>query len=255
MLTSTLHTILATVVISLTGFIGFFTLSLNEKTLHRVLFVLVAYSAGTILGAALFDLLPEAVELVDEALVFPIIAGGFVFFLFLERVIYWYHGHGHEYEHGEETVTKGFAYLNLIGDFIHNFIDGMIIAAGFINGFVVGLTTAIAVLFHELPQEMGDYGILVYAGIERRRALILNFLAAVSVVVGGVFGSLFIASVEELSGWMVAFSAGAFLFLSASELIPEMLEEDDRGRSVIQLAILVLGMLTIYSLGLVFPHK
>lgn len=255
MLTSTLHTILATVVISLTGFIGFFTLSLNEKTLHRVLFVLVAYSAGTILGAALFDLLPEAVELVDEALVFPIIAGGFVFFLFLERVIYWYHGHGHEYEHGEETVTKGFAYLNLIGDFIHNFIDGMIIAAGFINGFVVGLTTAIAVLFHELPQEMGDYGILVYAGIERRRALILNFLAAVSVVVGGVFGSLFIASVEEFSGWMVAFSAGAFLFLSASELIPEMLEEDDRGRSVIQLAILVLGMLTIYSLGLVFPHE
>ena len=255
MLTSTLHTVFATLAISLTGFIGFFTLSLSEKTLHRMLFVLVAYSAGTILGAALFDLLPEAVELVDEALVFPIVAGGFVFFLFLERVIYWYHGHGHEYEHGEEKVTMGFAYLNLIGDFIHNFIDGMIIAAGFINGFVVGLTTAIAVLFHELPQEMGDYGILVYAGIERRRALMLNFLAGVSVVVGGVFGSLFIASVEELSGWMVAFSAGAFLFLSASELIPEMLKEDDRGRAVIQLAILVLGMLTIYSLGFVFPHE
>ena len=255
MLTSTLYTILSTIVISLTGFIGFFTLSLSEKTLHRILFVLVSYSAGTILGAALFDLLPEAVELVDEALVFPIVAAGFVFFLFLERVIYWYHGHGHENEHGEEKVTMGFAYLNLVGDFIHNFIDGMIIAAGFINGFVVGLTAAIAVLFHELPQEMGDYGILVYAGIERRRALALNFLAAVSVVVGGAFGSLFIASVEELGGWMVAFSAGAFLFLSASELIPEMLREDDRMRSVIQLAILVLGMLTIYSLGLLFPHE
>jgi zinc and cadmium transporter len=255
MLTSTLHTILATIVISLTGFIGFFTLSLNEETLHRVLFVLVAFSAGTILGAALFDLLPEAVELVDEALVFPIVAGGFVFFLFLERVIYWYHGHGHEFEHGDEKLTKGFAYLNLMGDFIHNFIDGMIIAAAFINGFVVGLTAAVAVLFHELPQEMGDYGILVYAGVERRKALLLNFLAAVSVVVGGAFGSLFIASVEELGGWMVAFSAGAFLFLSASELIPEMLKEDDRVRSVIQLAILVLGMLTIYSLGLLFPHE
>ena len=94
MLTSTLHTVFATLAISLTGFIGFFTLSLSEKILHRVLFVLVAFSAGTILGAALFDLLPEAVELVDEALVFPIVAGGFVFFLFLERVIYWYHGHG-----------------------------------------------------------------------------------------------------------------------------------------------------------------
>jgi zinc and cadmium transporter len=91
------------------------------------------------------------VELVDEHLVFPIVAAGFFFFLFLERVIYWYHGHGHEYEHGEEKVTKGFAYLNLVGGFIHNFIDGMIIAVTFINGFVVGLTAAMAVLFHELP--------------------------------------------------------------------------------------------------------
>lgn len=91
--------------------------------------------------------------------------------------------------------------------------------------------------------------------MEKRRALSLNFLAATSVIIGGAFGSLFIASVEELSGWMVAFSAGAFLFLSASELIPEMLEEDDGGRVVIQLVILVLGMLTIYSLGLVFPHE
>lgn len=255
MLPSTLHTILATVAISLTAFIGFFTLSLNEETLHRILFVLLAYSAGTILGAALFDLLPEAVELVDEHLVYPIIAAGFVFFLFLERVIYWYHGHGHEYGGSGEKVTKGFAYLNLVGDFIHNFIDGMIIAAAFVNGFVLGLTTAIAVLFHELPQEMGDYGILVYAGVERRRALALNFLAAVSVILGGVFGSMFISMVEELGGWMVAFSAGAFLFLSASELIPEMLKEGDGRRAVVQLAILVLGMLTIYSLGLVFPHE
>ncbi|MBN2336293.1 ZIP family metal transporter [Candidatus Bathyarchaeota archaeon] len=244
--------------ISLTSFIGMFTLSINEKTLHKMLSVLVAYSAGTILGAALFDLLPEAVELVDEHLVYPIIAVGFVFFLFLERGIYWYHGHGHvhEFEHGEEKkLTKAFVYLNLIGDFIHNFIDGMIIAAGFINGFTVGLTTAIAVWFHELPQEMGDYGILVYGGIDRRRALLLNFAAALSVVIGGIFGSIFIAAVEGLSGWMVAFSAGAFLFLSASELIPEMHDENDRRRALLQLAILVLGMLTIYALGIVLHHE
>ena len=257
MLSSTLYTILATLVISLTAFIGMFTLSFNENTLHKILTILVAYSAGTILGAALFDLLPEAVELVDEHLVFPIVAAGFVFFLFLERSIYWYHGHGHvhEFRHGEEKqLTKGFAYLNLVGDFVHNFIDGMIIAAGFINGFVVGLSTAIAVLFHELPQEMGDYGILVYAGFDKRRALTLNLFAAMSVVLGGVFGSLFIGTVENLSGWMIAFSAGAFLFLSASELIPEMHEEKDRGKAALQLAVLVLGMLTIYALGIVFDH-
>jgi zinc and cadmium transporter len=256
MLTSTLYTILATLFAFLSSFIGIFTISLNEKTLHKVLSILVAYSAGTILGAALFDLLPEAVELVDKTLVYPIIAFGFVFFLLLERTIYWYHGHGHEHEFKEEVgEPKSFAYLNLIGDFIHNFIDGMIIAAAFVNSTTVGVAATIAVIFHELPQEMGDYGILVYAGFERRRALILNSAAALSVVVGGIFGSFFLSSMENLEGYMVAFSAGAFIFLSASELIPEMQEEHDRGKALIQLFVLILGMATIYMLGVVFQHQ
>jgi len=253
MLQSTLYTLVATILVSLSSFIGIFTISLNEKTLHKVLTILVAYSAGTILGAALFDLLPEAVELVDETLVYPIIAFGFVFFLLLERTLYWYHGHGHGHELEEEGITKDFAYLNLLGDFVHNFIDGMIIAASFTNSVTIGVSAAIAVMFHELPQEMGDYGILVYAGMERRRALILNFLAAVSVVVGGVFGSFFIGAVDNLEGYMVAFSAGAFIFLSASELIPEMHEKNDRGRALIQLLVLILGMFTIYMLGIWLP--
>ncbi len=257
MLQSTLYTLVATILVSLSSFIGIFTISLNERTLHKVLTILVAYSAGTILGAALFDLLPEAVELVDETLVYPIIAFGFVFFLLLERTLYWYHGHGHghEFQHEGEEVPKDFAYLNLLGDFVHNFIDGMIIAASFVNSVTVGVAAAVAVVFHELPQEMGDYGILIYAGIERKRALILNSLAAASVIVGGIFGSFFIGMVENLEGYMVAFSAGAFIFLSASELIPEMHEEHDRWRALIQLAVLILGMLTIYMLGIWFPHE
>lgn len=257
MLTSTLHTIISTLIISALSFVGVFTLSVNEKTLHKILTILIAYSAGTILGAALFDLLPEAIALVDEQLVYPLIAFGFVTFLFLERIIYWYHGHGHGHEFQEdeerEEITKEFAYLNLIGDFIHNFIDGMIIASGFISGTSIGTATAIAVAFHELPQEMGDYGILVFAGIERRRALLLNLSAASSVIIGGLVGSVFINMNDSIGGYMVAFSAGAFIFLSASELIPEMHEKNDRGRAVVQLVILVLGMLTIYALGIVFP--
>jgi zinc and cadmium transporter len=258
MLASTLQTFLATLIISIFSLIGIFTISLNEKKLHKILLILVAYSAGTILGAALFDLLPEAVELVDEQLVFPIIAFGFVFFLLLERFLYWYHGHGHVHEIGktvEGGPTKSFAYLNLIGDFIHNFIDGMIIAAGFVNGLGIGITTSIAVAFHELPQEMGDYGILVYAGFQRRKALVLNFAAAFSIVLGGLFGSFFLGVIESLGGWMVAFSTGAFIFLSASELIPEMHEEQDRWKNLVQIFVLLLGMLTIYSLGIIFPHE
>jgi len=253
---SLVNTFIATFVISLLSLIGIFTVSLAQETLHKILSVLVAYSAGTILGASLFDLLPEAVELVDEHLVYPIIAAGLGVFLFLERILYWYHGHGHthELEESYEGVTKEFAYLNLIGDFIHNFIDGMIIAAAFINSFTVGLAAAIAVAFHELPQEMGDYGILVYAGVDRKRALLYNFGAALSVVFGGIFGSFFIGAVENLAGNMIAFSAGAFLFLSASELIPEMWEDKNRKTALIQMVILFLGMLTIYALGLFFHH-
>jgi zinc and cadmium transporter len=255
---SLVNTLIATIAVSILSLIGIFTVSLAQETLHKILSVLVAFSAGTILGASLFDLLPEAVELVDEHLVFPIIAIGFGVFLFLERTLYWYHGHGHTHKLDQEedsAPTKEFAYLNLIGDFIHNFIDGMIIAAAFINSFTVGLSAAIAVAFHELPQEMGDYGILVYAGVDRRRALIYNFAAALSVVFGGLFGSFFIGSVENLAGYMIAFSAGAFIFLSASELIPEIWEDRNTKMTLIKMGILFLGMILIYALGLVFHHE
>lgn len=259
MLNSTLYTFFATFLISLLSLIGIFSLSLSESTLHRILNFLIAYSAGTIFGAALFDLMPEAVELVDERLVFPIIAFGYVFFLFMERGLYWYHGHGHKHEFptseremNHNDMTKGFAYLNVFGDFLHNFIDGMIIAASFVNGVTVGVAASIAVAFHELPQEMGDYGILVYAGFERRKALLYNFAAALSIVAGGLFGSFFISYVAELSSWMIAFSAGAFLFLSASELIPEIHDDRDWKKSLIQIIFLLLGMITIYSLGFIF---
>jgi zinc and cadmium transporter len=248
--------ILATLIISLFSLTGMFTLSMREKKLYSILFYLVAFSAGTILGASLFDLLPEAVELVDESVVFIYIAFGYVMFFVLERFIYWYHGHGHvediESLKDERTMTKDFAYLNLLGDAIHNFIDGMIIAASFTVGIHIGIATTIAVIFHELPQEMGDYGILIYAGFDKTRALILNFAAALSVVLGGLFAVFFLEVVDALSGFLISFSAGAFLYLAASELIPELKEEKDFQRSLIQFAVFILGLTVIWYLGIIF---
>jgi zinc and cadmium transporter len=257
MIPETFTIVLATFVVSLFSLSGIFAMSLNEERLHSILFFLLAFSAGTIFGAAVFDLLPEAVELVDEHVVFTYIAFGYVAFYFLERFIYWYHGHGHHEDVGgmEEEVTRGFAYLNLLGDGIHNFIDGMVIAASFTVGFQVGLAATIAVIFHELPQEMGDYGILMYAGFERVRALLLNFGVALCVVLGGVFATFFLETVEAMSGVLISFSAGAFLYLAASELVPELQHERDFRRSLIQFVVFILGMALIYSLGLVFPHE
>ena len=258
MATDFIIVILATFIVSLFSLSGIFALSLNEERLHSVLFFLIAFSAGTIFGASLFDLLPEAVELVDEHLVSTYIALGFVASFFLERFIYWYHGHGHSEDIKiirEKTETSTFAYLNVLGDGIHNFLDGMIIAASFSVGYQVGVASTIAVIFHELPQEMGDYGILIYSGFEKVKALALNFVAALTVVVGGIFASFFLEAVDTLSGFLIAFSAGAFLYLSAAELIPEMKKEDEFWRSLIQFVVFLIGMAVIYSLGFIFPHE
>jgi zinc and cadmium transporter len=239
--------------------VGIYALSLKEKTLHSILLVLVAFSAGSILGAAYFDLLPEALGLFEEeSVVFIYITFGFVLFFFLERFIYWYHGHGHETDISAKTAdrasNKGFAYLNLIGDGIHNFVDGMVIAASFLLGFSVGLATTVAVIFHELPQEMGDYGILVYAGFKRKRALLLNFVVALVVILGGISAVFFIETVEALSGLLIAFSAGGFIYLAASELIPELHEEKSFKKSVVQFVMFILGISLVWSLGIIFPE-
>jgi len=218
----------------------------------------VAFSAGSILGAACLDLLPRAIELVEKPVVFIYIVIGFIFFFFLERFIYWYHGHGHETEIsapiGDRGVTKSFVYLNLLGDAIHNFIDGMVIAASFPIGFSVGLAVTIAVIFHELPQEMGDYGILLYGGFKRWSALFLNFFVALTVVLGGIFAVLTLETAEASSGLLVAFATGGFIFLAASELLPELRNEKNFKKSVIQFFIFVLGVILIWLLGIIFPE-
>ena len=257
-MSSLINIIVATVVVSLFSLVGIYALSLKEKTLHSILLVLVAFSAGSILGAAYFDVLPEAMKLVEESVVFIYITIGFISFFFLERFIYWYHGHGHEADISgkiaDRAATKSFAYLNLIGDGIHNFIDGAVIAASFLIGFSVGLATTVAVIFHELPQEMGDYGILVYGGFKRREALLLNFVVALTVILGGIFAVFFIETVETLSGLLIALSAGGFIYLAASELIPELHKEKNFKKSVVQFVIFILGIVLIWSLGIVFPE-
>jgi len=249
----------ATGLISLISLSGIFALSLSDEALHKILFVVIGFSAGSILGAVYFDLLPEAVELAEE-LAFVYIALGFISFFFLERFLYWYHGHGHREDIEALPAIPGrantseFVYLNLVGDAIHNFIDGLVIAASFLASPAVGLAATIAIIFHELPQEMGDYGILIYGGFKRRMALVLNFAVALTVVLGGATALFLIGSVEALSGVLIALAAGGFIYLGASELVPELHEEKTLGRSVLQFVAFLLGMALIWSLGIVFPE-
>ncbi len=255
-LSNLLYAIGAVTVISLLSLVGIFAISLKEATLDRILFALLPFSAGSILGAAYLNLLLEAVEFLGEEQLSTAslyITLGFLGFFFLERFIYWYHGHvhGNQSPVEEKMTVKKFVYLNLVGDGIHNLIDGMTIAASFLISMTVGLTTTVAVIFHEFPQEIGDYGVLVYGGFTRYKALLFNFLSALTAIVGVFISNYFL---QDSVGFLMALTAGGFIYLAASELIPEIQKEENIGKSMIQFVLFVFGITLIWSLGLLFPE-
>ncbi|MEM4727376.1 MAG: ZIP family metal transporter [Candidatus Bathyarchaeia archaeon] len=249
------YIILSTILVSIPSLVGVSALSIREETLHRFLIFLIAFSAGAIMGAVYFDLLPEAMEQLESQVALDYIALGFILFFILERLIYWYHGHGHSEEIEstafEVTNIKGFVYLNLFGDAIHNFLDGLIIAASYMISFELGISTTIAVFFHEFPQEMGDYGLLVYGGLSSFKALILNFLIALISILGGAVGILLTGNFQGIGGVLIALSAGGFIYLGASELIPEIKRQKGITKSFSQLAFFLLGIIFMRFLKLI----
>ncbi|MFX1234820.1 MAG: ZIP family metal transporter [Promethearchaeota archaeon] len=260
---------------------GLFMISIKEKTMDKFLFILVAFATGTILATALFDLIPESVHHLEELnaggagisefLLFSFIIMGFVIFFIIERFIYWFHGHAHEKEDRlvcYDTITEGsskilekggkiknFAVLNLIGDSLHNFLDGIIIMVAFLNGISTGLVITLAVLFHELPQEIGDFGILVYGGFSKRRALLFNFASAMVALLGGLLAYLLSGFISVFNLFFLAFSGGGFLYIASTELMPELIKEKNLKKSIIQAIIFIIGLLLIISMVILLPHE
>ena len=267
--------------IGLLSLTGLFMISMKEKTLDRILFILIAFATGTILATALFDLIPESIHHLEElnaggagialSLVFTFIIIGFVIFFVIERFIYWFHGHAHEKEDKYvcyETMTgnsdlvvnggrniKSFAFLNLIGDGLHNFLDGIIIMVAFLSGTRNGVIITLAVLFHELPQEIGDFGILLYGGFTKKRALLFNFLSAMVALLGGLIAFILSDTVELFNLFFLAFSGGGFLYIASAELMPELIKEKDLKKSIIQALIFLCGIILIMSLVILLPHE
>ena len=206
-------------------------------------------------------MLPESIHFFGEehlSITVRYVTFGFVGFFFIERFIYWFHGHFHGPEHSPEVderlSVKKFVYLNLIGDGIHNLIDGMIIGASFLINTQTGVAATIAVFFHELPQEIGDFGVLVYGGFTRNKALFFNFLSALTAILGVFLSNYLAMNIVNFFGYLLAFAAGGFIYLSASELIPEMQKEKDFWRSLIQFILFILGIIFIMVSGFLFPE-
>jgi zinc and cadmium transporter len=269
------------IVIGSLSLIGAFMISIREKTLDKILFILIAFATGTILASALFDLIPESLHhleelnaegaIITESSLFIFVIFGFVMFFIIERFIYWFHGHAHEKddqlvcyagidEGGGMSINKGnkiksFALLNLIGDALHNFLDGVIIMVAFMSGTRNGIIVTLAVLFHEFPQEIGDFGILIYGGFSKKKALFFNFLSGMVALLGGLLAFVLSDVLELFNFFFLAFSGGGFLYIASAELMPELLKQKDLKKSIIQALIFLSGLILIMSLVTLLPHE
>jgi len=236
--------LLSTLLVSLVSLVGILFISLKEQVFKKLLLLLVSFASGTLLGAAFLHLIPESLfpetaSTYNETAVIAILVGILAFFL-LEKFL-WRHCHE------RECPIHTFAYLNTMGDGVHNFVDGVIIAASFIASVPLGAATTLAVIAHEIPQEIGDFGILVYGGFSKMKALIYNFLTAIISILAAALMYFFRSSFPSLS-YLLAFAAGGFIYIATTDLIPELHKERELPKSALQFLMLLLGMILMWIL-------
>lgn len=206
---------------------------------------LVSYSVGVLLGVTFLDLLPEAFEKsADVEMLFGVVLAGLLAFFLLEKAALWRHSH----EHGDHGPRRVSGMLILVGDTFHNFVDGVLIAAAFLADFRLGITTTLAVMVHEVPQEVGDFMVLLHAGYSRARALWLNLAVSFSSVAGAVLGYFILEYAQSLLQYALALTAACFIYIAVADLIPH-LHQQNRGRDVWwQIGLITVGLGTIGAL-------
>ena len=225
--------------------VGSVTLFLSEATLRKLLLPLVALAAGTLLGGALLHMIPAAIEKSGNQLsVYLWTLLGFTLFLALEQFLHWHHCHRAPSEHRPLT------YLILIADGVHNFIGGLAVAGAFLIDVRVGITTWLAAAAHEVPQELGDFGILIHGGWKKSAALLYNFLSALTFLLGGIvaYGASFNFDVT----FLLPFAAGNFIYIAAADLIPEIKHEESAALNVIHFLSFLVGIALLLVVRFVF---
>jgi len=243
------YTFLSIIIVSLISFIGILTLALPKDKINRITLFFVSLSAGTLLGGAFLHLMPEVIEKNGSGLaVWLWLLAGVITFFSLEKIICWRHCHVPT----SSDHPHPLGIMNLIGDALHNFLDGIVIAGAFLVSVPLGLTTSLAVIIHEIPQEIADFGVLIHAGFSRKKALLFNFLIALTSLLGAAF-SLFIgAKLENFSAYIIPFTAGGFIYIASSDLIPELKKENQPLKSFFYLIFIILGIGIMLGLKFLF---
>ncbi len=238
----------STFLVSLISLVGIFTLAVKDELLQKILFCLVGFSAGALIGGAFLHILPECLENNSSSIVFSYLILGIIIFFMLERFLHWRHCH-----EGGVCKTHAFTYLTLIGDGFHNFIDGMVIAVSFTASFQLGLVATLAIILHEIPQELGDYAILIYGGFTKKKALLCNFVSALMAVIGALVGYFISGVLEGFTNFILPLTAGGFIYIATSDLIPELHKENNLKRAMSAFSAFLLGIILMALLNKFLP--
>ncbi len=232
----------AVVFVSLISFIGAVAISYKEHVLKRIVFVLISLAAGALLGDAFIHIIPEAFAEADTLTVSLLILAGILVFFILEKCLNWHHSHGEEEFSPEHSRIHPVGNLVLVSDGVHNFVDGLAIGAAFLVSPEIGIATTIAIALHEIPQEIGDFGLLIHAGFSRMKALLFNFISALTALVGLGVSFLIAQTAEELIPLITAFAAGNFIYIALADIVPELQKTKGVARAVTQLAFVMVGV-------------
>lgn len=240
--------IVSVVAVSAISLVGILTLWLSDNKLKKIFVYMVSFAAGGLFGDAFLHLIPEAAEVGLGITASFLIIFGILSSFAVERFLQWRHCHiptSHDHPHS-------FAYMNLFGDGVHNLIDGLIIGASYIASIPLGITTTVAVVFHEIPQELGDFSVLVYGGFTKRKALTFNFLTALTAIVGAIVAFVVGSTITGFVPLLIPFAAGNFIYIAGSDLIPELRKDaPEPKKAVLQMLSLVLGVIPMLLLLLI----
>ena len=217
-----------------------FVLLFNEKYRRILISFLVSYATGTLLGSAFLGMIPKALHLSSPFAVSATILAGLLLFFLLEKLVIWRHCHAENCETHTRAGT-----LILIGDAFHNFVDGTVITAAFLSDIHLGIITSIAVIAHEIPQEMGDFAILLESGYTKRKAYLYNLLSSITAVFGAIIAYFYLKTTQTLVPFVLAISAASFIYIALADLIPGLHRTIEFKGSLIQLALLLSGIGTI----------
>ncbi len=233
-----IYILLSVIGVSAISLVGVLFLIIRRNMLKFLLPMLIAFASGALLGSALLHLVPEGYEALQSRKAFLLVLSGIVLSFVLEKFFYWHHCH----DENCELRLKPYVWLNLLGDGMHNFIDGAIIASSYMLDFNLGVVTTLAVIFHEIPQEIGDFGILVSGGLSPIKALGINFGIATTAIGGAILGYLIGESIADFSAYLALFASGGFIYLATADLFPELHREVETKKSLLQIVSLTLGI-------------